>query len=114
MASRSEQLVVGFPKQQIGAEGLPSALRWPARRAWATLQISGAATGGGLYSCRPRADLGEALGLPKGAAAAAAPSRAEFQARGPAGSIVELARRPGEFSVPGLRNQATDGFPLAL
>ena len=54
MASRSEQLVVGFPKQQIGAEGLPSALRWPARRAWTTFQISGAATGGGLRSWRPR------------------------------------------------------------
>src|SRR3990172_1807244 len=114
MASRSEQLVVGFPKQQIGAEGLPSALRWPARRAWTTFQISGAATGGGLRSWRPRGISVQELVSQEARPQPRPLPGCGLQERGPAGSIVELARRAGEFSAPGLRYQARNGFPLAL
>src|SRR3990172_8161691 len=104
MASRSEQLVWVFPKQQIGAEGLPSALRWRARRAWATFPISGAATGGGLHSCRPRADLVKQLVSPKARLQPRPLPGWGIQEGGPAGSIVELARRAA-LAAPSLNSR---------
>src|SRR3972149_9892221 len=92
MASRSEKLVWVFPKQQIGGGGRPSALRWRARRAWATFPISGAATGGGLHSCRPRADLVKQLVSPKARLQPRPLPGWGIQEGGPAGAIVELAR----------------------